>query len=76
MIVKSKSMTLIPSRILAKMLERNLSPSCKASAVCFCDGKPHKDHYRHYRIKTVEGSDDFASMAEVVGRRYARVQVE
>ena len=47
-----------------------------ASAVCFCDGKPHKDHYRHYRIKTVEGNDDFASMAEVVGRRYDRVQVE
>jgi excinuclease ABC subunit C len=42
-----------------------------ASAVCFRDGKPHKQHYRHYRIKTVEGSDDFASMAEVVGRRYA-----
>jgi excinuclease ABC subunit C len=47
-----------------------------ASAVCFRDGKPHKEHYRHYRIKTVEGSDDFASMAEVVGRRYARVQSE
>ena len=47
-----------------------------ASAVCFRDGKPHKTHYRHYRIKTVEGSDDSASMAEVVGRRYARVQVE
>ena len=42
-----------------------------ASAICFHDGKPHKDHYRHYRIKTVEGSDDFASMAEVIGRRYA-----
>jgi excinuclease ABC subunit C len=47
-----------------------------ASAVCFVNGKPHKDHYRHFRIKTVEGSDDFASMAEVVGRRYARVQAE
>jgi excinuclease ABC subunit C len=44
-----------------------------ASTVCFRDGRPHKEHYRHYRIKTVEGSDDFASMAEVVGRRYARV---
>jgi len=42
-----------------------------ASAVCFRDGKPHKDHYRHYRIKTVEGSDDSASIAEVVERRYA-----
>jgi len=40
-----------------------------ASAVCFRDGRPHKEHYRHYRIRTVEGSDDFASMAEVVGRR-------
>jgi excinuclease ABC subunit C len=47
-----------------------------ASAVCFLNGKPHKEHYRHFRIKTVEGSDDFASMAEVVGRRYARVRTE
>jgi excinuclease ABC subunit C len=47
-----------------------------ASTVCFRDGKPHKEHYRHYQIKTVEGSDDFASMAEVVGRRYARVREE
>jgi excinuclease ABC subunit C len=44
-----------------------------ASTVCFRDGKPHKAHYRHYRIRTVTGSDDFASMAEVVGRRYRRV---
>jgi excinuclease ABC subunit C len=42
-----------------------------ASTVCFREGRPHKEHYRHYQIKTVEGSDDFASMAEVVGRRYA-----
>ncbi len=47
-----------------------------ASAVCFRDGKPHKAHYRHYRIRTVTGSDDFASMAEVVSRRYARVKAE
>lgn len=44
-----------------------------ASAVCFRDGRPHKSHYRHYRIRTVTGSDDFASMAEVVGRRYRRM---
>jgi excinuclease ABC subunit C len=44
-----------------------------ASTVCFRDGKPHKAHYRHYRIRTVSGSDDFASIAEVVGRRYRRV---
>jgi len=47
-----------------------------ASTVCFRNGKPHKEHYRHYRIKTVEGSDDFASMAEVVGRRYTRLRAE
>jgi excinuclease ABC subunit C len=47
-----------------------------ASEVCFVDGKPHKDHYRHYRIKTVQGSDDFASIAEVVSRRYTRVLKE
>ncbi len=47
-----------------------------ASTVCFRDGKPHKEHYRHYQIRTVEGSDDFASMAEVVGRRYARLREE
>jgi excinuclease ABC subunit C len=47
-----------------------------ASAVCFQAGKPHKAHYRHYRIRTVAGSDDFASIAEAVGRRYRRVQAE
>jgi len=47
-----------------------------ASNVCFRNGRPNKDHYRRYQIKTVEGSDDFASMAEVVGRRYARVRAE
>jgi excinuclease ABC subunit C len=47
-----------------------------ASTVCFRDGRPHKEHYRHYQIRTVSGSDDFASMAEVVARRYARVRSE
>ena len=41
--------------------------------VCFRGGKPDRDSYRRYRIKTVEGQDDFASMAEVVRRRYSRV---
>lgn len=47
-----------------------------ASGVCFRDGKAHKEHYRHFQIKTVEGSDDFAAMAEVVGRRYRRLKAE
>ena len=47
-----------------------------ASMVCFRDGVPDKDCYRRYRVRTVEGQDDFASMAEVVRRRYSRVLLE
>lgn len=41
-----------------------------AAMVCFRNGKPSKSDYRHYNIKTVEGPDDYASMREVVYRRY------
>jgi excinuclease ABC subunit C len=44
-----------------------------AAMVCFKDGKPSKKDYRHFTIKTVVGPNDFASMNEVVGRRYARL---
>jgi excinuclease ABC subunit C len=55
----------------------NISTTHKvASMVCFKDGKPDRQNYRRYRIKTVEGQDDFASMAEVVRRRYSRVLSE
>src|SRR3989440_7382443 len=47
-----------------------------ASMVCFRDGVAVKDCYRRYRVRTVEGQDDFASMAEVVRRRYSRVLLE
>src|SRR5881398_3391845 len=47
-----------------------------ASMVCFRDGVPDKDNYRRYRVRTVEGQDDFASMAEVVRRRYSRILLE
>src|SRR5436189_50588 len=47
-----------------------------ASMVCFRNGVPDKDNYRRYRVRTVEGQDDFASMAEVVRRRYSRVLLE
>jgi excinuclease ABC subunit C len=43
-----------------------------AGMVCFVDGKPRKSEYRKFHIKTVEGIDDFASMHEVVTRRYKR----
>src|SRR5205823_2787147 len=47
-----------------------------ASMVCFRDGLPDKNCYRRYRIRTVEGQDDFASMAEVVRRRYSRILLQ
>ncbi len=47
-----------------------------AAMVCFRDGQPSKADYRHYNIKTVEGINDFASMTEVVYRRYKRLLEE
>lgn len=47
-----------------------------AACVVFKDAKPSKRDYRHFNIKTVEGPDDFASMEEVVYRRYKRLQEE
>lgn len=47
-----------------------------AAMPVFIDGKPAKKEYRHFNIKTVVGPDDFASMEEVVFRRYSRVLEE
>jgi excinuclease ABC subunit C len=47
-----------------------------ASLVVFKDGKPSKKDYRHFKIKTVEGPNDFASMEEIVRRRYTRLVEE
>tara|TARA_Y100001933_G_scaffold254291_1_gene295710 strand:- start:281 stop:964 length:684 start_codon:yes stop_codon:yes gene_type:complete len=47
-----------------------------ASMVSFIDGKPKKSNYRKYNIKTVTGIDDFASIREVVLRRYKRLKEE
>ncbi len=47
-----------------------------ASCVVFRDGKPSRKEYRHFNIKTVVGPDDFASMREIIGRRYRRLLEE
>lgn len=47
-----------------------------ASCVVFRDGKPSRKEYRHFNIKTVVGADDYASMREVVFRRYTRLMAE
>jgi len=47
-----------------------------SAMVCFRDGLPSKKEYRHYNVKTVQGINDFATMKEVVYRRYKRLQTE
>lgn len=47
-----------------------------SAMVVFIDGKPAKKEYRKYKIKTVKGPDDYASMREVIYRRYSRVLKE
>ena len=47
-----------------------------ASMVCFIDGKPKKSQYRKFNIKSIKGVDDFASIREVVFRRYKRIKDE
>jgi len=46
------------------------------SLVCFLDGKPHKKGYKRFRIKTVEGVDDYSMIREVVTRRYGKLQAQ
>jgi excinuclease ABC subunit C len=55
----------------------NFQGSYPVSAmVCFKDGIPSKKDYRHFNVKTVQGINDFATMKEAVGRRYARLLKE
>ncbi len=66
-----------PPRVMECFDISNISTThIVASMVCFRDGVPDKDNYRRYRVRTVEGQDDFASMAEVVRRRYSRILLE
>lgn len=55
----------------------NFQGSYPVSAmVCFKDGRPSKKDYRHFNVKTVVGPDDFATMEEVITRRYGRLKEE
>src|ERR1700726_389398 len=66
-----------PPRVMECFDISNISTThVVASMVCFRDGLPDKNCYRRYRVRTVQGQDDFASMAEVVRRRYSRVLLE
>ena len=62
-----------PPRIIEGIDIANLQgEETVGSLVCFIDGKPFKNSYRRFRIKSVEGIDDYASIREVVRRRYRR----
>jgi len=62
-----------PRRIEAFDISHLSGTDTVASMVCFVDGKARKSEYRKYKVKTVIGIDDFASMYEIVLRRYKRV---
>ncbi|HJM85247.1 MAG TPA: excinuclease ABC subunit UvrC, partial [Candidatus Marinimicrobia bacterium] len=65
-----------PRRIEAFDISNIQGKQPVGSMVCFVDGKPKKSDYRKFKIKTVEGVDDFAMMREVVLRRYSRLKSE
>jgi excinuclease ABC subunit C len=68
----------LPKRIEGYDISHIQGSNAVASQVVFVDGIPAKQHYRHYKIKNPEvkigHSDDFASMAEVIGRRFRKYQ--
>jgi excinuclease ABC subunit C len=61
-----------PSRIECYDISNIQGTSATGSMVVFVQGAPSKQDYRHFRIKTVEGANDYASMAEVLQRRFRR----
>jgi excinuclease ABC subunit C len=72
-LAKALGLTAPPQRIEGFDIS-NISGTFKvASLVSFRNGRPDRANYRRFKIKTVEGQDDFASVAEVVRRRYTRV---
>ena len=65
-----------PRRIEAFDISHLGGTNTVASMVCYIDGKARKSEYRKYKIKTLDGIDDFAAMREVVFRRYRRLKNE
>ncbi len=63
----------MPRRIEGIDIANLMGKEVVGSLVSFLDGSPFKEGYRRYRIKTVDGQDDFASISEVVRRRYGKM---
>jgi excinuclease ABC subunit C len=70
------SLKIRPSRMECFDISNIMGTFSVASMVSFEDGEPDKKNYRHFRIKTVEGINDFAMMKEAVLRRYSRLKDE
>lgn len=66
----------LPRRIECYDISNFQGSQSVASQVVFEDGGPSKDHYRRYKIKTVTGADDFASMKEVLTRRFQHTEYD
>ena len=62
-----------PSRIECYDISNTMGTNSVGSMIVFEDGVPKPSHYRHFGIRTVDGSDDFASMEETLQRRFARL---
>ncbi|MCX6278058.1 MAG: excinuclease ABC subunit UvrC [Bacteroidetes bacterium] len=71
--MKDLRMTELPVHIECFDNSNIQGESAVAAMVCFKNAKPDKSEYRHFNIKTVEGPNDFASMEEIVHRRYKRL---
>ena len=65
-----------PRRIEGYDISNTQGVQSVAAMVVFIDGEPAKKEYRHFRIRTVEGANDFASLYETLGRRYAHAARE
>ena len=73
---KILGMSRYPRRIEGYDISNTQGEQSVAAMVVFVDGEPAKKEYRHFRIKTVEGADDFASLYETLSRRYAHAARE
>jgi len=73
---KELGLSVLPRRVEGFDISHLGGTRTVASMVSFWNGRPDKKNYRHFKVKTVEGIDDFASMNEVVLRRYRRLVEE
>ncbi|VVB91419.1 UvrABC system protein C [uncultured archaeon] len=73
---KALALPVMPATIEAFDISNIGGTDAVGSLVAFKDGEPDKKNYRRFRIKTIQGADDFAMMGEVVGRAYSRKKEE